>query len=109
MRRLVAGSPRMAPDVAVVGEVSDREGLPRRFLFTQANAEVQVNPVLWKTAGFLFEVVGYGEGELLSVLDSAYFTFRAVAGEVGIEVRRRGRLRACFALVEVEALLERAA
>jgi hypothetical protein len=28
LRRLVAGFPRMAPDVAVVGEVRDREGLP---------------------------------------------------------------------------------
>jgi pilus assembly protein CpaF len=28
VRRLVAGSLRMAPDVAVVGEVRDREGLP---------------------------------------------------------------------------------
>ena len=29
LRRLVAGFLRMAPDVAIVGEVRDREGLPR--------------------------------------------------------------------------------
>jgi pilus assembly protein CpaF len=28
LRRLVAGFLRMAPDVAIVGEVRDREGLP---------------------------------------------------------------------------------
>jgi hypothetical protein len=31
LRRLVAGFLRMAPDVAIVGEVRDREGLPADY------------------------------------------------------------------------------
>jgi type IV secretory pathway ATPase VirB11/archaellum biosynthesis ATPase len=40
LRRLVAGFLRMAPDVAIVGEVRDREALPELLSHVDSNADV---------------------------------------------------------------------
>jgi hypothetical protein len=47
VRRLVAGLLRVAPDVAIVGEVRDREGLPEIRAHPAARGPIEATRPVW--------------------------------------------------------------